>query len=93
MEQIVIISGKDSSGKTTLAENKVITDCDLGAPNSHRHWHWHLLLKPEVRKTREFIWRRSPRVPGVSVIKSADGAVPGAIKKIGGRANEDHDSL
>jgi len=33
MERIIIISGKGSSGKTTLAENKVITDCDVNAPN------------------------------------------------------------
>jgi MinD superfamily P-loop ATPase len=49
MEPIIIISGKCSPGKTMLTalfasrvENKVIADCDVGAPDLHRH----LLLKP-----------------------------------------------
>ncbi|MEA1908321.1 MAG: hypothetical protein U9N43_04745 [Euryarchaeota archaeon] len=58
MKQIVMISGKGSSGKT-----------------------------------HEFIRRRLSCVPGVPAITSAEGAIPGAIKKIGGRTNEDHDSL
>ena len=57
MKQMVIIIGKDSSGKTTLAENSVHTDCDVGAPNLHRH----MPLKPEVRETHEFIRRRLPQ--------------------------------
>ena len=92
MEQIAIISGKGSSGKTTLAENKVITDCDVDAPDLYQHLCRHLPLKPEVRETHEFIRQRLSRVPGVPVIKSATGRF-GAIKKIGGCVNEDHNSL
>jgi len=49
MKQITIISGKGGTGKTTLvgsfaalAENKVIADCDVDAPDLH------LLLHPEI---------------------------------------------
>jgi MinD superfamily P-loop ATPase len=53
--QIVIISGKGGTGKTTvcaalshLLENKVICDTDVDAANLH------LLLSPEVGETRDF---------------------------------------
>ncbi len=55
MRQITIISGKGGTGKTTLvasfaalAENIVIADCDVDAPDLH------LLLHPEVVKREEF---------------------------------------
>jgi MinD superfamily P-loop ATPase len=55
MKQITIISGKGGTGKTTLvgsfaalAENKVIADCDVDAPDLH------LLLHPEIIKKEEF---------------------------------------
>ena len=55
MKQITIISGKGGTGKTTLvgsfaalAENKVIADCDVDAPDLH------LLLHPEIIKREEF---------------------------------------
>ena len=55
MKQITVISGKGGTGKTTLvasfaalAENKVIADCDVDAPDLH------LLLHPEIIKTEEF---------------------------------------
>jgi MinD superfamily P-loop ATPase len=55
MKQITIISGKGGTGKTTLvasfaalAENIVIADCDVDAPDLH------LLLHPEIIKTEEF---------------------------------------
>ena len=55
LKQITVISGKGGTGKTTLvasfaalAENKVIADCDVDAPDLH------LLLHPEIIKTEEF---------------------------------------
>ena len=55
LKQITIISGKGGTGKTTLvgsfaalAENKVIADCDVDAPDLH------LLLHPEIIKKEEF---------------------------------------
>nr|QNO47935.1 ion-translocating oxidoreductase complex subunit B [Methanosarcinales archaeon ANME-2c ERB4] len=55
MKQITIISGKGGTGKTTLvasfaalAENKVIADCDVDAPDLH------LLLHPKIVKREEF---------------------------------------
>ena len=55
MREITIISGKGGTGKTTLvgsfaalAENKVIADCDVDAPDLH------LLLHPEIIKKEEF---------------------------------------
>jgi len=55
MKQIVVISGKGGTGKTTivaslaaLAKNIVIADCDVDAPDLH------LILKPDIKETREF---------------------------------------
>jgi len=55
LKQITVISGKGGTGKTTLvgsfaalAENKVIADCDVDAPDLH------LLLHPEIIKEEEF---------------------------------------
>ncbi|KAF5436091.1 MinD superfamily P-loop ATPase, contains an inserted ferredoxin domain [Candidatus Methanophagaceae archaeon] len=55
MKQITVISGKGGTGKTTLvgsfaalAENKVIADCDVDAPDLH------LLVHPEIIKKEEF---------------------------------------
>ena len=55
LKQITVISGKGGTGKTTLvasfaalAENKVIADCDVDAPDIH------LLLHPEIIKEEEF---------------------------------------
>ncbi len=55
MRQITVISGKGGTGKTTLvgsfaalAENKVIVDCDVDAPDLH------LLVHPEIIKKEEF---------------------------------------
>jgi MinD superfamily P-loop ATPase len=54
-KQIVILSGKGGTGKTTLSaafssliNNKIIIDCDVDAANLH------LVLKPEVIKSYEF---------------------------------------
>jgi MinD superfamily P-loop ATPase len=55
MKQLTILSGKGGTGKTTLtaslavlAENAVLADCDVDAPDLH------MLLHPEVIKTQEF---------------------------------------
>ena len=55
MKQLVIISGKGGTGKTiisasfaTLAQNKVMVDCDVDAANLY------LLLHPEIQETHQF---------------------------------------
>ena len=55
MNEIVVISGKGGTGKTTIvgafaaiARNKVLADCDVDAADLH------LLLKPEVKESQEF---------------------------------------
>ena len=55
MKQIVVISGKGGTGKTiftaslaSLAQNKVMVDCDVDAADLH------LLLNPRVAETHEF---------------------------------------
>jgi len=55
MREIVIISGKGGTGKTSLtacfamlAENKVLADCDVDAPDLH------LLVAPRVRHEEDF---------------------------------------
>ena len=55
MKEIVIISGKGGTGKTSivasfaaLAKNAVMADCDVDAADLH------LLLAPEVKQTADF---------------------------------------
>lgn len=55
MKEIVVLSGKGGTGKTTivasfaaLARNKVLCDCDVDAADLH------LLLKPKAKETHEF---------------------------------------
>lgn len=55
MKQLTILSGKGGTGKTTLtasfavlAENAVVADCDVDAPDLH------LLLHPEIIETQAF---------------------------------------
>ena len=55
VKELVIISGKGGTGKTsivssfaTLAQNKIMVDCDVDAADLH------LILKPEIQKTTEF---------------------------------------
>ena len=55
MREIVVLSGKGGTGKTTvlasfaaLAENSVLCDCDVDAPNLH------LLLAPQAEEAHEF---------------------------------------
>ncbi|NCD24698.1 MAG: 4Fe-4S dicluster domain-containing protein [Deltaproteobacteria bacterium] len=56
MREVVVISGKGGTGKTSLtaafahlAENKVVCDLDVDAPDLH------LLLNPTVTRAEEFI--------------------------------------
>jgi MinD superfamily P-loop ATPase len=55
MKEIVVLSGKGGTGKTSivasfaaLAQNKVLADCDVDAADLH------LLLKSEVKEEKEF---------------------------------------
>ena len=55
LRQMTVVSGKGGTGKTTvvgsfavLAEDQVLADCDVDAPNLH------LLLHPEVVQQHEF---------------------------------------
>jgi len=55
MKQLVIISGKGGTGKTiisacfaTLAQKKVVADCDVDASNLY------LLFHPEIQETHQF---------------------------------------
>lgn len=56
MKELVIISGKGGTGKTSiagafavLANNKILVDCDVDAADLH------LLLKPEIEQKETFI--------------------------------------
>jgi MinD superfamily P-loop ATPase len=55
MKEIVVLSGKGGTGKTSivaslasLAQSKVLADCDVDAADLH------LLLKPKVKEEKEF---------------------------------------
>lgn len=55
MKELVVISGKGGTGKTSitssfavLADNKVMVDCDVDAANLH------LLLSPRIKERHEF---------------------------------------
>jgi len=55
MKQLTVLSGKGGTGKTTitaclavLAQNAVVADCDVDAPDLH------LLLHPEIFETQTF---------------------------------------
>ena len=55
MKQLTVLSGKGGTGKTTitasfavLANNAVIADCDVDAPDLH------MLLHPRIIETQEF---------------------------------------
>ena len=55
MKQLVVISGKGGTGKTSivaafaaLAENAVFADCDVDAADLH------LVLKPDIKQREDF---------------------------------------
>jgi MinD superfamily P-loop ATPase len=63
IKQLVIVSGKGGTGKTTiaaafasLAKNKVMVDCDVDAADLH------LLLKPKILVQEKYFGGRSPNV-------------------------------
>jgi MinD superfamily P-loop ATPase len=63
MKEIVVISGKGGTGKTSivasfaaLANSAVLADCDVDAADLH------LLLQPDVKQTRDFIGGKSASV-------------------------------
>jgi MinD superfamily P-loop ATPase len=56
MKELVIVSGKGGTGKTSiaaslaaLATNAIVVDCDVDAPNLH------LLLAPKIQSSEEFV--------------------------------------
>lgn len=63
MKELVVISGKGGTGKTSivasfaaLAENAVLADCDVDAADLH------LVLKPEIRRREDFSGGKRARV-------------------------------
>jgi len=63
MKQLVVISGKGGTGKTiisacfaTLAQKKVIADCDVDAANLY------LLLHPEIQENHQFTGGMKARI-------------------------------
>jgi len=73
VKELTIVSGKGGTGKTTicaafasLAQNKVLTDCDVDAANLH------LLLEPEVIHEEDFIGSRNPQIDTALCIKGGD---------------------
>ena len=70
MKEIVILSGKGGTGKTTITaslcaylENKVIGDCDVDAPDLH------LLLSPEIKEKEDFFGGAEVRIKQEECIK------------------------
>ncbi|EKE03634.1 MAG: cobyrinic acid ac-diamide synthase [uncultured bacterium] len=63
MKELVVISGKGGTGKTsivaafsTLAENKIMVDCDVDAADLH------LILNPEIELKTEFYSGKSAQI-------------------------------
>ncbi|ODA38713.1 ATP-binding protein [Desulfosporosinus sp. BG] len=63
MKQMAIISGKGGTGKTTvaaafaeLAEQMIVADCDVEAPNLH------LVLAHHVKKEAEYVGNQTARI-------------------------------
>lgn len=63
MKQIAVISGKGGTGKTTvtaafaeLAEQMIVADCDVEAPNLH------LVLEHRVKKETEYVGNQTARI-------------------------------
>jgi len=67
MKELVVISGKGGTGKTSvvaalaaLAENKLLADCDVDAANLH------LVLKPRIRQREDFSGGKCARIDPVA---------------------------
>lgn len=63
MKELVVISGKGGTGKTSivasfaaLAKNKVLADCDVDAPDLH------LILQPRIRHREPFSGGKKARI-------------------------------
>ena len=63
MRELVVLSGKGGTGKTSLvaafaalAERKALADCDVDAADLH------LILTPEIQRVEEFEGRRRARI-------------------------------
>ena len=94
MKQLVVISGKGGTGKTTvvgsfaaLAERPVLADCDVDAADLH------LLLSPDIREESDFAGPLNPVIDGnqctgcgLCVEKCAFGALAPADTAEGGCA-------
>lgn len=70
MKQIAIISGKGGTGKTTvaaafaeLAEQMIVADCDVEAPNLH------LVLAHRVKKETEYVGNQTARIDSTLCIQ------------------------
>jgi MinD superfamily P-loop ATPase len=63
MKELVIISGKGGTGKTTitaafasLTDNKIVADCDVDAADLH------IIMEPEVQSQGDFIGGKVPSI-------------------------------
>lgn len=72
MKQIVFISGKGGTGKSTLVsslsilvQDKMLADCDVDAPNLH------ILLKGEVLKKDDFFGAKEAVIDSSACIRLA----------------------
>ncbi len=77
MKEIVVLSGKGGTGKTSivasfasLAQSKVLADCDVDAADLH------LLLKPKVTEEMEF-W--SGQVASIEEDKCTECGLSGIV--------------
>lgn len=87
MREIVIVSGKGGTGKTTLlgylasvTERTVTADCDVDAPNLH------LLLKPKILHKEGFIGSKVAVIDGLRCTncgKCVDICRFGAVRSMG----------
>lgn len=78
MKELVLISGKGGTGKTSLAAslaclasrsgNTVIADCDVDAADMH------IILKPKINEKREFISGKVARVNPKKCISTGEKA-------------------
>jgi MinD superfamily P-loop ATPase len=65
MKEVVVVSGKGGTGKTTVlaeyamkAGNAVVADCDVDAPNLH------MLLRPTILRSERFVGSKAAHVEG-----------------------------